>query len=174
MPFLPRKERTPLHRGVCSLHCVWRAWNRNREANRAGDGAMTKYNLPLTYAPKIPKVLSGECRQTIRVGNKFQPYDLISFHGWEGKPYRSPWSFRTPYFEIVLVEDITIQKGGIYSPWPDLFSPWDSPDLDLLARADGIDPPTGKELERVLLSMHKIPEGGLRAQIITWTSLDQR
>jgi hypothetical protein len=39
--------------------------------------------------------------------------------------------------------------------------------------ADGIDPPTGQELGRVLTSMHKVPYEGLLAQIITWTGLDQ-
>ena len=74
---------------------------------------MTKYNIPLTYKPKIPKVLSGECTQTIRAGRKFKTGDLISFHGWEGKPYRSKWSFRTPYYTVVNLVPIIIKKEGI-------------------------------------------------------------
>ncbi len=127
-----------------------------------------KWVIPLTYPPKIPKVLSGECTQTIRPGRKFEPYDLVSFHGWEGRPYWSKWSFRTPYHEIQLVEDIILFAGGIYSEWPDVFSPWDSPVMDTVAKLDGIDPPTGIELGRVLASKNKIPEKGIDAQIIRW------
>lgn len=135
-----------------------------------------KYWLALTYEPKIPKVLSGECTQTIRVGDKYEPYDLIAFHGWEGKPYRSKWSFRTPYYNIVLVEDVLVYKGGIYSPWLDVFSKWNTPAMDNLAYRDGINPPAGEELGRVLNSINKITEQGINAQIITWdykTRLDQ-
>jgi hypothetical protein len=94
--------------------------------------------------------------------------DLVSFHGWEGRPYRSKWSFRTPYWALILVEDISIYSNGIYSPWPDRFCEWDTPEMDALASLDGIDPPTGEELGRVLTSMHRIPDEGLSAQIITW------
>lgn len=64
---------------------------------------MRKHVLPLTYAPKIPAVLDGRCTQTIRAGRKFKTGDLVMFHGWEGLPYRSKWSFRTPYFKIHTV-----------------------------------------------------------------------
>jgi len=127
-----------------------------------------RWNLPLTYAPKIPAVLDGRCTQTIRAGRKFEIGDLVSFHGWEGKPYRSKWSFRTPYFTIELVENIQIFAGGIYSLWLDVFSPWDSPAIDAIAFLDGTDPPTGSELGRVLTRMHKFPDKGLPAQIIRW------
>jgi hypothetical protein len=138
-----------------------------------------KYTLPLTYAPKIPAVLSGRCTQTIRLERKFRARDLIMFHGWEGKPYRSKWSFRTPYWEVTEALPIWIDiwglrwesKGGYtFDDGPDPRE-WDCAwwmDLDNLAELDGIDPPTGKELGRVLLSMHKIPPEGLEAQIIQW------
>ncbi len=127
-----------------------------------------KYNLPLTYKPKIPKVLNGECRQTIRIGRKFQVGDLISFHGWEGTPYRSKWSFRTPYFEVESVEPIIIYRWGIYWPWAKWLREWTFDGLDVLAELDGIDPPTGIELGRVLTSYHKVPDDGAEAQIIRW------
>ena len=58
---------------------------------------------PLTYAPKIPGVLDGTIRQAIRVGQKLAAGDRILFHGWAGTPYRSKWSFRTPYFTLIAV-----------------------------------------------------------------------
>ena len=128
-----------------------------------------KHILPLTYLPKIPAVLEGRCTQTIRTGREFQVGDLVMFHGWEGRPYRSKWDFRTPYWEIIVVHPCVILEDGI----DDLkfqgeigFWYWD--ELNQLAELDGIDPPTGEELGRVLMSMHQIPERGLPAQIIRW------
>lgn len=132
---------------------------------------MKKYNSPLTYPPKIPGVLDGSIRQTIRIDSHYGLHDLIAFHGWQGKPYRSPWSFRTKYFEINYVNNIHIvpdglmfescvKQGGTYViPWR-MCVAW--------AHLDGIDPPTGEELGHVLLSMHKIPAEGSPAQIIRW------
>lgn len=130
---------------------------------------MKKYNIPLTYEPKIPKVLSGECTQTIRIGRKFQVGDLISFHGWEGKPYRSKWSFRTPYYEINQIFGATIFTDGIARSISDeIGCLWGWASLDDLAELDGIEPPTGEELGRVLNQYHKIPPEGTPAQIIRW------
>jgi len=140
-----------------------------------------KHVLPLTYAPKIPKVLSGECTQTIRAGRKFQVGDLVSFHGWEDKPYRSKWSFRTPYWPIHTVWNITVWKNGILFPEmlegydysPEMFRPWDC--LDWLAVLDGIVPETGEELGRVLLEMNELVPtennllGEMEMQVIRWT-----
>ena len=123
-----------------------------------------KWNLPLTYTPKIPGVLDGTIRQTIRVGRKFSPGDLVSFHGWSGRPYRCPWSFRTPYAALKAVIPITILTDGIEAPRE--FRPWSL--LDGIARLDGIEPPTGAELYRVLSGMHKIPDDGIEAQILRW------
>ena len=68
-----------------------------------------KHILPLTYEPKIPDVLSGKCTQTIRpisYTKAKKVNDLVMFHGWSGKPYRSKWSFRTPYWRITKVFDV--------------------------------------------------------------------
>jgi len=62
-----------------------------RAALARGDGGgrvTRKWNLPLTYGPKIAGVLDGTIRQTIRVGRKFSPGDLVSFHGWSGRRIR--------------------------------------------------------------------------------------
>ena len=72
-----------------------------------------KHILPLTYEPKIPDVLSGKCTQTIRpisYTKEKKVNDLIMFHGWSDKPYRSKWSFRTPYWRITKVFDIRFKK----------------------------------------------------------------
>jgi hypothetical protein len=128
-----------------------------------------KWNLPLTYAPKIPGVIDGTIRQTIRVGRKFRVGDLVSFHGWEGRPYRSKWSFRTPYFTLTMARAIRIVPGGIVVPPRPLhgeYYAWRA--LDDLAARDGIEPPTGEALRDVLLGMHKIPADGIEAQILRW------
>ena len=51
-----------------------------------------------TYEPKIEGVRRGEIRQTIRPKGKrpVEVGDRILFHGWTGRPYRSPWSWRLP------------------------------------------------------------------------------
>ena len=126
---------------------------------------------PLTYAPKIPGVLDGSIRQTIRVGRKFRVGDLVSFHGWSGRPYRSTWSFRTPYFELTEVYLIIICPDCILAPGGGAFPPWPAfgeDELADLARRDGIVPPTGDALRDVLAGMHKIPDDGIEAQVLRW------
>jgi len=68
---------------------------------------MTKHILALTYKPKIPGVLTGKITQTIRPlsDKRKNKNDLIMFHGWSDKPYRSKWSFRTPWWKIKQVFD---------------------------------------------------------------------
>jgi hypothetical protein len=129
---------------------------------------MRKWCLPLTYRAKIPKVLSGKCTQTIRAGRKFKVGDMVSFHGWEGRPYRSKWSFRTPYWKVKIVFPIVIFEWGFYNKYLNESWQWYSWQADRIAGKDFIGPPTGEELGRVLLSMHKIPSEGLPAQIIRW------
>ena len=65
-----------------------------------------KHILPLTYEPKIPDVRCGKCTQTIRPKSETKPkhqFDLVMFHGWEDRPYRSCWNWRTPYW---LIKDV--------------------------------------------------------------------
>lgn len=146
---------------------------------------MRKHILPLTYAPKIPAVLDGRCRQTIRAGRKFKKGDLVMFHGWEGRPYHSKWSFRTPYWKIHTVWDIIVWKEGILFPEmkdhsdysPEMFREWEC--LDWLAFLDGITPATGEELGRVILEMNELVPttnnllGELEMQVIRWTSSNE-
>jgi len=129
---------------------------------------MTKWNLPLTYKPKIQAVLDGKCRQSIRAGRKIKIWDDVSFHGWDGKSYRSKWSWRTPYFTVTLAEPIIIHNDGIYWPWNHSFWEWDYPLIDDLAYFEHTSPPSGAELRRMLMCSYKLPENGLPAQIIRW------
>lgn len=64
---------------------------------------MKKHNLALTCKDKIEEVRNYECTQTIRPRSDKKPKevgDYVRFHGWEGRPYRSKWSWRTPYMKI--------------------------------------------------------------------------
>lgn len=74
-----------------------------------------KHILPLTYEPKIPDIINGRCNQTIRPKSEIKPKkigDWVMFHGWSGKPYRSSWSFRTPYWKITDVYDVSFVYDG--------------------------------------------------------------
>jgi hypothetical protein len=124
--------------------------------------------LPLTYAPKIAAVQEGTCTQSIRIEKKlnFQVGDFIAFHGWSGKPYHSFWSFRTPYYQVVLAEPIDIHEDSIYFPREKKFLAADDPQLAVLAAKDGIEPATGKELIRVLHAMHG--PGILKGKVLRW------
>jgi len=76
---------------------------------------LKKHILPLTYEPKIPDVLDGKCTQTIRpisYTKQKSVGDLVMFHGWEGKPYQSKWSFRTPYWYIIQSIDIYFRTSN--------------------------------------------------------------
>ena len=128
---------------------------------------MKKHNIALTYAPKIEAVLDGRCRQTIRTGRRFEVCDLVSFHGWEGLPYRSKWSFRTPYFELKTVINADFHKKyGMYVPGTWYY--WDDPEITGIAELDFIDPPTGKALRDVLFGLNAKQGSHFEAQIIRW------
>ncbi len=138
-----------------------------------GAGNMRKWNLALTYQPKIEAVRSGICRQTIRPVGKSPGKaegDLISFHGWADRPYRSPWSWRTPYVPLTETKRIAISPEGIWitKPCRAISHCYHWIELDNLALFDGIVPPTGEALRDVLMSKNKIPEEGIRAQILRW------
>ena len=125
-----------------------------------------KWNLPLTYRPKIARMASGEIRQTIRPGLKYRVGDQVSFHGWEGQPYRSRWTNRTQYYELIRVIDITLRPDRVqvhYVVWP-----WNDPIIDELARLDGIDPPTGQELGWLFTTMYDLPDDGMDFQVLRW------
>ena len=131
-----------------------------------------KWNLPLTYQPKIRPVIDGTCRQTIRIVNKGKHGevrknvgDLVRFYIWEGKPYRSKRKTITEYVPITEAVEIHIWNFGVSTAnarfgWPE---------LDNLAMYDGIIPPTGTALHDVLMEKNgRIPEEGVKAQVLRW------
>jgi hypothetical protein len=131
-----------------------------------------KWNLSLTYEPKIQPVINGKIRQTIRAvgkAGKKKEGDLISLHGWKGKPYRSSWSWRTKYTPITEIKNCSISERGI----DDLYFQgetgfWDWDELDRLAEMDGIMPPTGKTLKEVLVGKNNLSCDWVECQIIRW------
>ena len=126
-----------------------------------------------TYKEKIPGVLSGDIRQTMRVYLRNAPEksvsegDTILFHGWEGRPYRSPWSWRLRV-KVLKAPLCQAYPEGIYYPDGHLI-PWDSVFANLLAKLDGIKPAKGTELKAVLERLNgPITEVGVGLQVITW------
>ena len=130
---------------------------------------MHKWNVPLTYLPKIPKVISGECTQTIRTGRKYAVGDLIRFYTWTGKPYRSKRQTITEYMPIIEVIGVYLGNCTFGYMSVGCGYHWNSPLIDEIARRDGIVPPTGEALRDVLIQKNgKIPENGIESQIVRW------
>ncbi len=144
-----------------------------------------KWNIPLTYKPKIEAVVAGTCMQTIRSctvsKSKKHPGliirknegDLIRFYRWTGRPYWSKPEPITKYMTIREVINVKIYPDGFSGliEWRDngewILTPWEH--LEYLADKDGIIPPTGEALRDVLISKNgKIPKEGIEAQIIRW------
>lgn len=129
--------------------------------------------LPLTYPPKIRGVCDGTIGQTLRPGLKYIVGDRVAFHGWEGRPYRSKWSFRTDYFTLTEVIPVCLFSDSMafLNLNPERLFGWSCPEIDEIARLDGIDPPTGEALAELLNSMYKLSwEKGIPFQIIRWRS----
>lgn len=122
--------------------------------------------LPLTYKQKIQAVQDGRCTQSIRIDTDLKVGDFIAFHGWEGRPYRSPWSFRTPYFKITLAKLINVHEDYVYFPESKTRLNIGDPYLHLLALKDGMCSPTGAELLQVLHGMHG--PGTLHGKVLRW------
>lgn len=133
-----------------------------------------KHVRAMTYEPKIPAVRSGECRQTIRKGNKVSEGDEILWHGWTGLPYRSKWNWRK---RVVVTEAIPIivdKRVGIgyedalqrFDEWR--WCGWDSDYVNNLATKDFISPPTGDELRKVLSGLNNTELHFEHYQIIRW------
>ena len=116
----------------------------------------------ISYKPKAEAVRDGLCRQTIRKG-EFAVGDIQPFHGWEGRPYRSPWSFR---IECELIEVIPITVAQSWYFIDGMVNWWVDPYGDELARLDYIDPPTGAALRDVLMGFHG--RGKHELSILRW------
>ena len=111
---------------------------------------MAHHYKALTYEPKISGVRDGSIRQTIRPKprREINVGDTITFHGWQGKPYRSPWSWR---HDVVVwsTTRLGVHEWGLET---NLTGPmaWECGWSDRLAALDGIVPPTGLALRDAL------------------------
>jgi len=133
-----------------------------------------KWNLPLTYEPKIQPVIDGTIRQTIRPKRKFSVGDLIRFYTWQGRPYWSKRTTITEYVEIKTTIPLMIFPNGFYYDIPSdrTLAWWGSIYGQALAELDGIISPSGRHLgevlHEILMSKNKLPIGGIEAQVIRW------
>ena len=126
---------------------------------------MTTHIMSFTYAPKIEGVRNGTIRQTIRKWRKnrtIRPGDYILFHGWEGRPYRSKWSWRKKV-KVTEVYQLLFSEDGVYN----LKRRVDDGTLNKLARDDGIIPTTGEALKEVLKKLNG-PEWEDWYEVIRW------
>ncbi|MDY6969786.1 MAG: hypothetical protein SVR08_14160 [Spirochaetota bacterium] len=131
-----------------------------------------KHIISMTYKPKIEKVFSGVCCQTIRTLRKksFEVGDQATIFEWSGRPYYSEWGRRLEV-KIIDAEDLIIYEDCVfrnYSYEPNTFYRYLWSEMSVLAHADGISPPTGEELKRVLTGGRKIPDEGIKMKIIRW------
>ena len=129
---------------------------------------MSRHVMALIYPHKIAAVRSGDCKQTIRrVGKRIiKPSDVITLHGWQGKPYSSKWSWRK---EVVVSEviHIEISKDGMFIEGT-LYE-WDSWYPTRLAEYDYILPAKGEELRDVLFRLHGgVPDEPIDCIVIRW------
>ncbi len=95
-----------------------------------------KHVKAFTYEPKIPAVRQGLCCQTIRPEGKrpVEKGDTILFHGWEGQPYKSSWSWRLEV-KVRQVVRIQLRDGGVYFKDTKRLLPWEG--CNHIAQRDG-------------------------------------
>ncbi len=104
--------------------------------NSEGEGyAVRNHVKAFTYEPKIKGVLEAIIKGTIRSLGKVpvEVGDSILFHGWEGRPYFSDWTWRIRV-KVSRVENFHMFKDGIIQGG--IFFKWK--DLDMMAKNDGI------------------------------------
>ncbi len=132
---------------------------------------MKKHVKAFTYAPKIPAVRSGECRQTIRPGDKVSIGDEILWHGWSGTHRHSKWNWRMRVTVTEAVPIVIDHDSGIrcYCDQYNEFNwyEWSGLYTNHLAKLDFIDPPTGFALRDVLEEFYGKMKF-VECQIIRW------
>lgn len=111
------------------------------------------HSMPMTCKDKLDRVFSGEIRQTIRWGEKYQKGDTLTIFEWTGKPYRSKWGRRIEVL-VKSIELIEIRNSGIGIIGAYAEVPWSDCYADHLAKNDGLEPPTGQHLKEVLFALH--------------------
>ncbi len=146
---------------------------------------MTVHITAMTYQPKVEPVKRLECRQTTRIFNPENPFvvgDDILIHGWEGRPYRSPWNWRLPRMPLTQVVDMVAFRSCV-AFWQNPLTGkplssqscaisyylWEDWIINELSRLDGIVPATGTEYKRVLEGFHaEFAESPAHFQILRW------
>jgi len=132
---------------------------------------LTTHILAITYQPKIEGVRNGTIRQTIRVFNPENPRELgdrIILHGWKGKPYRSPWSWRREG-RIISIGLFQMSADCVRDTLGNMAFWGSSEQLKKMAEFDGIKPATGIELKHILESYHgKFTDKPVQMQVIRW------
>ena len=123
-----------------------------------------KHIKAMTYKPKIPGMREGTIRQTIRIGSKVFMGDTILFHGWEGRPYVTKWSWRMTVIVANVIDIRAYETGFIMYGH---YNSWDSHIADIIAECDGVS--SGEELGKLLTKMHQLGNvQGKMMQIIKW------
>ena len=136
------------------------------------------HSMPMTCKDKLERVFSGEIRQTIRRGERYQVGDTLTIFEWTEKPYRSKWGRRLDekvkvVFPILVtnagvgVFNDSVVKNGLVRG---TVVPWTSDYLESLARMDGVKPANGMRLRKVLLEMHPDMDlgNGEVFQVVRW------
>lgn len=143
------------------------------------DGYVIRHHIKaFTYEPKIKGVLDGSIKQTIRPSGKVpvKRGDTIRFHGWEGRPYFSKWSWQIRV-KVSRVNNIKMLHHGILEGG--IFFRWES--LNLVAEADGIEQKEGMnhgESMGVLFNkmyrkeLNENEMKGIDMQIIHWDEIE--
>jgi len=127
---------------------------------------MSHHLMRMSYEPKNEAVFSGKCRQTIRKGRDYAVGDTLEIYESDGNTPNL--ATRSVKAKVVEVMPIAITSHGIGTLM------WTSRLMDHIAKKDGIDPPTGIELKRVLESFYgAFPPEGVEAQIVRWEPLKE-
>ena len=134
-----------------------------------------KHIMAMTYKPKVDAVFEGRCKQTTRMGWKVEEGDHILFHEWLGKPYHSKWGRRLDV-DIIHVNNCLLFEQYMSFPNPSplaMHIPWESYDMKVIAKLDGIEGsalwPLGNTYKSVLKRLNGIKTfHGQKAQIIRW------
>lgn len=131
------------------------------------------HSMPMTCKDKLERVFSGEIRQTIRRGERYQVGDTLTIFEWTGIPYRSKWGRRIEG-TVNFVGTMSVYKEGVtlHDTIHGGIAPisWDNCYLDGISEKDGLNPPTGIRLKEVLFSLHPECdfEKGEMFQVVRW------
>ena len=126
-----------------------------------------KHTKRITYKHKLEEIEAGRVTQTIRKGRNVNVGDTIYFIDidLEVKVLLT--------FPIFCFEDYV--EFGYYNTEGEYqythHTLWEDEEINNLAKDDGICPPIGLELKKVLLELYEMdafPQDGLAMQIIRW------